>query len=334
MRGRCLRAYGGKELYFEAAGDSERLSKIVVVLKNEFGSAGLYLASFDFDDPTKGAIPKVSELLYDTIAYVVKNDSAAEHFLLGTDSVSDRDGRRALLDLINKGCVPPGVRQTLQEEYSQPRYLARVDPHPMLAKEQRLVRDNRDEDWTPTKTSRKYKMFERLDPDYAAARVRYPMPNDLRPVPLMSVLTNLITHIYVSWEQQQAELGGAGAAGGTAAYCMPADGEGAAENMHTLALCHIFQVAANVGAEAAFAAAVAEYGAPAVLTGDESDGIDVPAYGFSVPGSDGVLAELDGLTSRMKAMEAKVGVHLSQVSLLDNDDMHERASRAGERAFS
>ncbi|KAK3242479.1 hypothetical protein CYMTET_47823 [Cymbomonas tetramitiformis] len=66
---------------------------------------------------------------------------------------------------------------------------------------------------------------------------------------------------------------------------------------------------------------VAEYGAPAVLTGDESDGIDVSAYGFSVPGSSGVLAELDGLTGQVKAMEAKVGVHLSQVSLLDNDDM-------------
>ncbi|KAK3256602.1 hypothetical protein CYMTET_34269 [Cymbomonas tetramitiformis] len=39
-----------------------------------------------------------------------------------------------------------------------------------MAKEQRLVRDNRAEDWTPTKTSRKYKMFERLDPDFYAAQ--------------------------------------------------------------------------------------------------------------------------------------------------------------------
>ncbi|KAK3257727.1 hypothetical protein CYMTET_33198, partial [Cymbomonas tetramitiformis] len=66
------------------------------------------------------------------------------------------------------------------------------------------------EDWTPTETSRKYKMFERLDPDfYAAVRVRYPMSNDLRPVPLSVPLTDLITHICVSWERQQAELGGA-----------------------------------------------------------------------------------------------------------------------------
>ncbi|KAK3239763.1 hypothetical protein CYMTET_50332 [Cymbomonas tetramitiformis] len=341
------RLFRGKEQYFEAAKDSEKLSKIVDVLKNEFGSAGLDLASFEFDDLIKGVIPKVSELLYDTFAYIVKTDSVAEHFLLGTDSVSDRDGRRALLDLI-KGRVPLGVRQTLQEEHSQLRYPARVDPRPILAKEHKLVRDNQAEDWTPTEMSRKYKMFERLDPDfYAAVRVRHPMPNDLRPVPL-STLANLITHIFVSWEQQQAELGGAaglgvagavysgvderivevlgqltsrlekieaaiefqkvggaenklalplchrrsregegkkyhgwkecpyggkGAASGTAAYCMPADGEGAAEAMHTLALYQIFQVVADDGAEA-FAAAVAEYGAPAVLAGGESDDID------------------------------------------------------------
>ncbi|KAK3268022.1 hypothetical protein CYMTET_23452 [Cymbomonas tetramitiformis] len=44
--------------------------------------------------------------------------------------------------------------------------------------------------------------------------------------------------------------------------------------MHTLALCQIFQVVADDGAEA-FAAAAAEYGAPAVLAGGESDDIDV-----------------------------------------------------------
>ncbi|KAK3260775.1 hypothetical protein CYMTET_30283 [Cymbomonas tetramitiformis] len=32
---------GGKDQYFEAAKDSEKLSKIVVVLKNELSSAGL-----------------------------------------------------------------------------------------------------------------------------------------------------------------------------------------------------------------------------------------------------------------------------------------------------
>ncbi|KAK3270995.1 hypothetical protein CYMTET_20629, partial [Cymbomonas tetramitiformis] len=60
-------------------------------------------------------------------------------------------------------------------------------------------------------------------------------------------------------------------------------------------------VAADDEAEA-FAAAVAEYGAPAVLAGDESDGIDVCAYGFSVAAPDtGVMAELE-----VRAMEDKV----------------------------
>ncbi|KAK3262967.1 hypothetical protein CYMTET_28208 [Cymbomonas tetramitiformis] len=85
---------------------------------------------------------------------------------------------------------------------------------------------------------------------------------------------------------------------------MPADDEGAAEDMHTLALCHICQVAADDGAEA-FAAAVAEYGAPAVLTGDESDGIDVSAYVFSAPGTSGVLTELEGHTIQVKARGSK-----------------------------
>ncbi|KAK3267862.1 hypothetical protein CYMTET_23604 [Cymbomonas tetramitiformis] len=78
---------GGNDQYFEAGKDSEKLSKIVVVLTNEFSSAGLELSSFDLDDLTKAAIPRVNELLYDTLAYIVRTDSAAEHFLLGTDSV-------------------------------------------------------------------------------------------------------------------------------------------------------------------------------------------------------------------------------------------------------
>ncbi|KAK3241413.1 hypothetical protein CYMTET_48819 [Cymbomonas tetramitiformis] len=263
---------------------------------NVFGWAGLRLSSFDFDDLAKAVIPKVNELLYDTLAYVVKSDSAAEHFLLGTDSVSDRDGRRALLDLI-KGCVPPGVRQTLQEEHSQLRYPARVDPRPLLAREQRLVlRDNRSEDWTPTEPSRKYKLFERLDPEfYAAVRVRYRPMDNRRALPLCHRCgregEGKTYHAY-----KECPYGGKSAVGGTVAYCMPADGEGADEAIHTLALCQIFQVAADAGSEA-FAAAVAEYGAPAVLAGGESDGIDVSAYGCAVSDSgNGVLFELESLT--------------------------------------
>ncbi|KAK3273741.1 hypothetical protein CYMTET_18033 [Cymbomonas tetramitiformis] len=377
-------------ILFEAAKDSEKLSKILVVLKNEFSSAGLDLSSFDLDDLAKAVISKVNELLYDSLAYIVGTDSAAEHFLHGTDSVSDRDGRRALLDLI-KGCVPPGVRQTLQEEHSQLRYPARVDPRPLLAKKQRLVRDNRSEDWTPTESTRKYRLYERLDPDfYAAVRVRYPMPAEARSSrpravvdaheschshfcgmgtaaggagsggearhcwgrlvlrrrrEVLGLLTSRLEKIEAAIKFQktggeaalprnrrgkgldgfragstptppvgfdrvnrralplchrcgregegkkyhgykECPYGGKNAAG-TAAYCMPADGEGADEAMRTLALCQIFRVAADDGADA-FAAAVA----------------------------DGVLSELEAVTGQVRAMEERVGVHLSQVSLV------------------
>ncbi|KAK3279426.1 hypothetical protein CYMTET_12691 [Cymbomonas tetramitiformis] len=117
--------------------------------------------------------------------------------------------------------------------------------------------------------------------------------------------------------------GGKSAAGGTAAYCMPADGGGADEAMRTLALCHIFQVAADDGSEA-FAAAVGEYGAPAVLAGGESDEIDVSAYGFTVPESgSGVLSALEALTGQVRAMEERIGVHLSQVTLVEGEDVPE-----------
>ncbi|KAK3245369.1 hypothetical protein CYMTET_45058, partial [Cymbomonas tetramitiformis] len=100
----------GKDQYFEAAKDSEKLSKIVVVLKNEFRSAGLYLSSFDFDDLSKAVIPKVNEILYDTLAYIVKTDSATEHFLLGTDSVSDgMDDARCLISSRNVSPWGPSI---------------------------------------------------------------------------------------------------------------------------------------------------------------------------------------------------------------------------------
>ncbi|KAK3287256.1 hypothetical protein CYMTET_5218 [Cymbomonas tetramitiformis] len=184
----------------------------------------------------------------------------------------EMDGRRSLLDLI-KGCVPPGVRQTLQEERSQLRYLARVDPRPILAKEQRLVRDNRAEDWTPTETSR---------PKVSGAAY---FVMDSKIVEVLGQLTTRLENIEAAIKFQRLGCGG------------------------------------RWGGSFRRGAALAEYGAPAVLTGDESDGIDVSAYGFSVPGSSGVLTELEGLTSQVKAMEAKVGVHLSQVSLLGDDDV-------------
>ncbi|KAK3267566.1 hypothetical protein CYMTET_23887 [Cymbomonas tetramitiformis] len=86
--------------------------------------------------------------------------------------------------------------------------------------------------------------------------------------------------------------------------------------MPTLALCQIFQVAADDGS--------------AVLAGGESDGIDVSAYGFAVSySSSGVMSELETLTGQVRAMEEKVGMHLSHVSLLEDDDVHEHPAPVG-----
>ncbi|KAK3242709.1 hypothetical protein CYMTET_47613 [Cymbomonas tetramitiformis] len=323
---------GGKDQYFEAAKDSEKPSKIVVVLKHEFSSAGLDLSSFDFDDLTKAVIPKVNELL---------------HF---KRSISNFD-------------TP----------------LTRVDPRPLLAREQRLVRDNRSEDWTPTESSRKYKLHERLDPAfYVAAELGVAAgPSvagaaysgmDERVLEVLGQLTTRLEKIEAAIKMQKAggaaslprnrrgkgldgfragssptppvgfdkdnrralplchrcgmegegkkchgykecPYGGKSATGGSAAYCMP--------------------VAADDGSEA-FTAAVAEYGAPAVLAGGESDGIDVSAYGFAVSDSgSGVLSELESLTGQVRAMEENVGVHISQFSLAEDEDVREHHAPVG-----
>ncbi|KAK3264584.1 hypothetical protein CYMTET_26687 [Cymbomonas tetramitiformis] len=138
--------------YFSAKDDVSKLAKIVVDLKAEIVTAGLEPGVFDLDNPTVldgGATCRERTLVYDTLTYIVEPDSVAYGYLLGTDAVSDRDGRRALVDFI-KGCVPHAVRQKLQAEHSALVYPGKVDPRPILAEEQQLVRENRATDWTPT----------------------------------------------------------------------------------------------------------------------------------------------------------------------------------------
>ncbi|KAK3235351.1 hypothetical protein CYMTET_54447 [Cymbomonas tetramitiformis] len=97
-----------------------------------------------------------------------------------------------------------------QEEHAALRYPANVDPQPILAKEQRLVRDNRASDWTPTEATRKLSLYTRLDPVfYAAVKVRYPMAADLTQVSLVS-LRSMVVVIYQAW----AQTGGGKAASG------------------------------------------------------------------------------------------------------------------------
>ncbi|KAK3272696.1 hypothetical protein CYMTET_19023 [Cymbomonas tetramitiformis] len=70
----------------------------------------------------------------------------------------------------------------------------------------------------------------------------------------------------------------------TAAYCQPVE-ECTPEEVHTLALCQVFQATAEDGASA-FAAAVELHGAPAVVrAGAAAGGVDISAYGFSTRAS-------------------------------------------------
>ncbi|KAK3274180.1 hypothetical protein CYMTET_17625 [Cymbomonas tetramitiformis] len=100
-----------------------------------------------------------------------------------------------------------------------------------------------------------------------------------------------------------------------AAFCVPIDEEDAEGVHHALAMCAVFQEAADDGAEA-FARAATAYGPPAVLCGGVVGGIDVSAYGFSVdaappvtatPGDD-ILQRLDDLAAEVNAaVEPKRG---------------------------
>ncbi|KAK3288373.1 hypothetical protein CYMTET_4159 [Cymbomonas tetramitiformis] len=201
---------GDKKHHFRGTDDAGLLSDLVVQLRTEFQSAGLELRAFDLDDPLAPVVNRVNGLLYDVLALVIEKHSNAFVWLIGTDSSTDRDGRRALVDII-KGCVPVvALRESQQEEHAALRYPANVDPQPILAKEQRLVRDNRASDWTPTEATRKLSLYTRLDPVfYAAVKVRYPMAADLTHVSLVS-LRSMVVEIYQAW----AQTGGGKAASG------------------------------------------------------------------------------------------------------------------------
>ncbi|KAK3241615.1 hypothetical protein CYMTET_48636 [Cymbomonas tetramitiformis] len=191
---------GSKKHHYRGTDDTDRLSELVVQLRTEFESAGLDLAPFDLDDPTSLVIEKVNGLLYDVLALVVERNSVADTWLRGTDSSADRDGRRALIDIV-KGSVPTALRESHQQEHAALRYPAGVDPQPILAREQRLVRDNRAPDWQPTDETRKLSLYNRLDPIfYAAVKVRYPLAGDLGGVTLRS-LQALVVAIFQAWAQ-------------------------------------------------------------------------------------------------------------------------------------
>ncbi|KAK3273427.1 hypothetical protein CYMTET_18334 [Cymbomonas tetramitiformis] len=314
---------GDKKHHFRGTDDAGLLSDLVVQLRTEFESAGLELKSFDLDDPLTPVVSRVNGLLYDVLALVVEKHSNA-----------------------------------YQEEHAALRYPANVDPQPILAREQRLVRDNKASDWTPTEATRKLSLYTRLDPAFYAAvkrvqqrqqqqqRAQHPKGfrmgqhkappvgfdrDDQRAKPFCGRCKKAgkgeSYHFY-----RDCPLGGRQhPPTSAAAFCIPIDEEDA-EGVHALAMCALFQQAADDGAES-FARAAAAYGPPAVLCAGAVGGIDVSAYGFAVeqqsasdePVGDDILRRLDDLAAEFHSA-ANHQVHFTHASFPPPDVVEQQAS--------
>ncbi|KAK3275657.1 hypothetical protein CYMTET_16220 [Cymbomonas tetramitiformis] len=152
---------GDKDTRFKGDDDDAYLlGDLLEALGAEFETDGLALGVFDISDPTLLVHPKVNVFLYDVLGRIIASHSAAYGYLRGTHG--DRGGRRAIVDLA-KGCVEVGVRESRQDEHSALRYPAGVDPRPILAKEARLVRENKARDWRPDEETRMASLLQRLD---------------------------------------------------------------------------------------------------------------------------------------------------------------------------
>ncbi|KAK3256170.1 hypothetical protein CYMTET_34680 [Cymbomonas tetramitiformis] len=239
--------------------------KLVPTIEEAFvAEDALFATLFDLEYVTTSVRSEANKLLLSTFAFIYSlitspadglagdtQELLGVRFLPNVDPHANITNFNAALVSATEAQEYPGRRGGSPD--SQPRYLARVDPHPILAKEQRLVRDNRAEDCTPTETSRAARGWMA----FVRARARRTPPvgfdrQDMKALPLCCHRCGRegVGKKYHKWKEWP--YGGKGAVGGTAACCMPVDGEGAADDMHTLALCHIFQVAANDGAEARF----------------------------------------------------------------------------------
>ncbi|KAK3239538.1 hypothetical protein CYMTET_50542 [Cymbomonas tetramitiformis] len=259
-------------------------------------------------------------------------------------SSADRDGRRALIDII-KGSVPAALRESHQQERAALRYPAGVDPQPILAREQRLVRDNRAPDWRPTDETRKLSLYNRIDPVfYAAVKVRYPLAGDLSGVTLRS-LQALVVAIFQAWAQSDDGVAPSALITSSeyavlldeiaALKALVRDNRAGAvrrqQQPQPRGKQHprghrVFQEAADDGPEA-FARAASAYGPPAVLS---AGGIDVSAYGFSVqPAADDaddedILRRLDALTTEVQDAQEKV--HYTHASFVPGSAVEGHAS--------
>ncbi|KAK3241105.1 hypothetical protein CYMTET_49101, partial [Cymbomonas tetramitiformis] len=108
-------AFFGNSVRFKVDGkDDTKLGIFVVYLQTPFENAGVDVASFDlFDDTTREVLEFANTLVHNTLFEVIEPGSGAGVYFVSTDFASERDGRRALLDLV-KGCIPLGVRTSHQ----------------------------------------------------------------------------------------------------------------------------------------------------------------------------------------------------------------------------
>ncbi|KAK3285152.1 hypothetical protein CYMTET_7228 [Cymbomonas tetramitiformis] len=96
------------------------------------------------------------------------------------------------------------------------------------------------------------------------------------------------------------------AKGSTSAYCQPVE-DCTTEVLHTLAFCQVYQAAADSG-EDAFAAAVEQHGAPAVVrAGAASGGVDISAYGFAVVESDESEDDEIDVQEELRQLRSQIG---------------------------
>ncbi|KAK3262745.1 hypothetical protein CYMTET_28416 [Cymbomonas tetramitiformis] len=136
---------GGKHVRFcPKESGKGRIGDLIRRLKREFEKARLGVDVFDFNDQHVRIHPAVNQFLYDVVSLVVEPSSLAS-LVLGGQCAEDRDGRRALVELI-RFCVRQAQGQRCLEHYIALRYPAEVDPRPLLEEEHRLVTENDTED--------------------------------------------------------------------------------------------------------------------------------------------------------------------------------------------
>ncbi|KAK3277554.1 hypothetical protein CYMTET_14448 [Cymbomonas tetramitiformis] len=121
---------------------------------------------------------------------------------------------------------------------------------------------------------------------------------------------------------KSARLGVLNRRGTAAAFCCPIDDD--PEQLHALALCQIYQDAADEGQEA-FAAVCGIYGALAVLgAGEAAPAIDYSVYGFTVGAQsrgaeeEDLLQGLDAMNERLDAVVDAIGFSATTASFVND----------------